>query len=436
MKSSGRLAAAIEVLTDFETRRVPLKTAMGDWGRQNRIAGAKDRAWISGLCLDVLRKRRSLSAQMGDDSARAAALAALKSIWGMSADEIEEVASEEPHGIGALTPAEKNGLAGDPPASVTAEIAGDYPDWLSPHIQRVFGSEAAAIMQAFTARADVDLRMNTLKASTDQSLKALAKIKGEDAPVLVTGARVPAPPAQERAAAVTVIPAFNKGWVEVQDIGSQIAASGAGDIKGKQVLDYCAGGGGKTLALSALMDNTGQLYAYDRDPRRLKPLFHRAKRAGLRNLQVRSPAGNEGMDDLEGKMDVVFVDAPCTGAGTWRRHPDTKWRLTDKQLETRMREQDQVLAQAAHYVRPGGRLVWVTCSFLMEENEDRLAAFLEASPEFTRQRAIDAITQSKLLRENGAEVLANCETSLGDLRLTPDKIRTDGFFICVLGRKA
>jgi 16S rRNA (cytosine967-C5)-methyltransferase len=199
-----------------------------------------------------------------------------------------------------------------------------------------------------------------------------------------------------------------------------------------QVLDYCAGGGGKTLALSALMENTGQLYAYDRDAHRLKPLFHRAKRAGVRNLQLRSPAGGEGLDDLVGKMDVVFVDAPCTGAGTWRRHPDTKWRLTEQQFKRRCEEQRQVLAQAAAFVKPGGRMVWVTCSFLMEENEDQLSAFLKTRPEFSMMPVMEAISASGLLTDEGHTVLETCLTPAGAIRLTPDKIRADGFFVTVL----
>ena len=426
MKLSGRISAAIEILEDFESRRVPLKTAIADWGRNNRYAGAKDRAWISGLCLDVLRRRRSLAETMGDDSARAAALGALRFMWRKELAELEEAAAEEPHGPGPLSDAEKEKLS-----ATEHGVAGDYPEWLAPHIARVFADQADAIMSAFSERADVDLRLNTL-TPPEKSLAALKSVKGEAVPILTTAARIAAPAPSEKAPGVTVIPAFNKGWVEVQDLGSQIAAAAAGDIKGKQVLDYCAGGGGKTLALAAMMENTGQLYAYDRDPRRLKPLYHRAKRAGVRNLQIRSPAGGEGLDDLHGKMDVVFIDAPCTGAGTWRRHPDTKWRLTEQQLERRMKEQDAVLKEAASFVKAGGRMIWVTCSFLMEENEDRLAAFMSDHNEFVFIPAIDTIASSGLLTEAGAAELAPCVTGEGALRLTPDKFRTDGFFVAVL----
>jgi 16S rRNA (cytosine967-C5)-methyltransferase len=453
MRLSGRLSAAIEILDDFEKRRVPLKTAIADWSRMNRYAGAKDRAWISGLCLDALRKRNSVAAMMGEQCPRALALGALRFLWAKPAEEIAEAAAEEPHGPGALSHdetlavGEDEGLSSSPCGAedVRAEerkvalcnphVAGDYPEWLSPQIERAFGENASVIMSAFAERADIDLRINTLKSSPEKVLSALKTVKAAAVPFLKTAARIAAPEPSEKAPGVTVIPAFNKGWVEVQDLGSQIAAAAAGDIKGAQVLDYCAGGGGKTLALAAMMENTGQLYAYDRDPRRLKPLFHRAKRAGVRNLQIRSPAGGEGLDDLAGKMDVVFIDAPCSGAGTWRRHPDTKWRLTEKQLQTRMSEQDQVLREAASFVKPGGRMVWVTCSFLMEENEDRLATFVKAHPQFSCVPVLEHIGGSGLLTDMGLAVIKRCVTTDDAIRLTPDKLRSDGFFMSVLNRK-
>ncbi len=480
MRLSGKISAAIEILADFNARRVPLKTAIADWSRHNRYAGAKDRAWISGLCLDVLRKRNSLAASMGEETPRALAFGALRFLWATPVDELSEAAAEEPHGPGALTetelktfqrsefPSPPRGEGGPkgrmrgkeahkdteeylPPhpellrnsdlspmgrggGNLPPHIVGDFPEWLTPHIVRVFGEDAGAAMAQLAERADVDLRVNTLKATPEKALAALKSVKGAAVPILTTAARIAAPDPSQKAPAVTVIPAFNKGWVEVQDLSSQIAAAAAGAVQGLQVLDYCAGGGGKTLALAAMMENTGQLYAYDRDPRRLKPLFHRAKRAGVRNLQIRSPAGDETFDDLADKMDVVFVDAPCSGAGAWRRHPDTKWRLTEKQLATRINEQDAVLREAARFVKPGGRMIWVTCSFLMEENEDRLAAFLDQHEDFARTPVLDAVATSGLLTDEGRAVLAPCVTDDGALRLTPDKLRGDGFFVAVLQR--
>ncbi len=433
MRMAGRLTAAIVILEDFERRRVPLKTALADWARGARYAGAKDRAAISGLCLDVLRRRRSLSAAVEDNSVRAALLAHLRFDQVMSVEAIAELASEAPHGPGALSEAELSRLS---PPIRPMPSPGDYPEWLEPSVQRAFGAGAGEEMGAFAARADIDLRLNTLKASTDKALAALETVGATAAPILKTAARIAAPSSGDRAPSVTVIPAFNKGWVEVQDLGSQIAAATAGDIQRAQALDYCAGGGGKTLALASLMRGTGQLYAYDDDARRLQPIYERARRAGVRNLQIINPATDKAaLEALAGRMDVVFVDAPCTGSGTWRRHPDTKWRLTPEQLERRMEEQDTVLREAARFVKPGGRLVYVTCSFLLEENEDRLSAFLAAHPDFTETSALAAIRESGLLIDGAAEVLSPCETPSGALRLTPARTRTDGFFIATLKRR-
>jgi 16S rRNA (cytosine967-C5)-methyltransferase len=193
----------------------------------------------------------------------------------------------------------------------------------------------------------------------------------------------------------------------------------AGEIKGRQVLDFCAGGGGKTLALAAVMGNTGQLYAYDSDARRLADTVRRAQRAGVRNLQVRSPIDPKALDGLDRRMDLVFVDAPCTGSGTWRRHPDAKWRLTAQQLARRIAEQDAVLAAAAAFVKPGGLLIYVTCSLLAEENEDRVAAFVAAHQDFAAEPVL----------LSGAE---QWRTEAGFLRLTPRTAATDGFFVAIL----
>lgn len=442
MREGGRVAAAIEILEDFERRRVPLKTAMADWARNARFAGAKDRAWISGLCLDVLRRRSSLGAAMGDPSARAATLAALRLMWGRSVEEIGALAAEEPHGPGALSEDEERKLSflAAPQAGevITGPLStpADFPDWLEPSVERAFGDKALDEMRAFSARADVDLRINTLQASVEKATDAVAAVGAVSHPYLKTALRIAAPDATDRTPAVTVIPAFNKGWVEVQDLGSQIAALAAGEVKGAQVLDLCAGGGGKTLALAALMANTGQLYAYDNDARRLQPLYERSRRAGVRNLQIVNPVTDKAsLDALAGKMDVVFVDAPCTGSGTWRRHPDTKWRLTEDQLKRRMSEQDGVLRDAARFVKPGGRIVYVTCSFLMEENEDRLASFVGHHTGFERLRTLDEISRAGLMTQEGLAALARCETEGGALRLTPARIGADGFFVSVLQRK-
>jgi 16S rRNA (cytosine967-C5)-methyltransferase len=353
MRDGGRLAAAIEVLQEIEQRHRPVKLALKAWGEGARYAGAKDRAWVSGLVLDVLRCKRSLAWRMGEDGVRAAALGALGFMWDWPLERIAEAAADAPHGPGTLTEAERAALESPRDlAEAPVPVQGDYPDWLDAELTRAFGDDRPAEAQALARRAPVDLRVNRLKTGPGKALKALEPLPARATGVLPEALRIEAPKADERAAAVEAMPAFVKGWVEVQDLGSQIAAACAGEVKGKQVLDLCAGGGGKTLALAAAMENTGQIYAYDADARRLTDTIRRSERAGVRNLQVRSPVKPDALKGLDGRMDLVFVDAPCTGTGSWRRHPDTKWRLTPQALERRTAEQDAVLDQAAAFVKP------------------------------------------------------------------------------------
>jgi 16S rRNA (cytosine967-C5)-methyltransferase len=423
MRDGGRIAAAVEVLADIEARRRPAHLALKAWGGEARYAGAKDRAFVSGLVLDVLRRRRSLAWMMAEESDRARTLGAVRYVWGWPLDRIEAAAAEL-HGPGELTETERLRLAQPVPLNdAPPPVVGDYPDWLDGPLARVFGEGRALEVQAMTARAPVDLRINTLKSDADHVLKALAPFHPELLGFPSGAVRIPPPAASERAAPVEAAPAFERGWFEVQDAGSQIAAATAGEVRGRQVLDFCAGGGGKTLALAAAMGNTGQLYAYDADARRLADTVRRSQRAGVRNLQVRSPIDPKALEGLEGRMDLVFVDAPCTGSGAWRRHPDTKWRLTPQQLERRLGDQNAVLAGAAPYVKPGGRLIYVTCSLLAEENDERVAAFAAAHPAFT----------SEAVELAGAEAW---RTPDGYLRMTPRTAGTDGFFVATMKRAA
>ena len=421
MRDGGRLTAAIEVLTEIETRHKPVRLAMKNWGEGARYAGSKDRAFISGLVLDVLRRRRSLGWRMGDESLRAAVLATLHLHWDWSIERLADAAGDEVHGHGPLTDAERQGLAAPrdltdaPPA-----VRGDYPDWLDASLARAFGDDRAEELAALAERAPVDLRVNTIKTDPQRALKAMTPFDAQPPGLMPNALRVAAPAAADRSGAVETIPQFSKGWFEIQDLGSQVAAASAGEVRGKQVLDLCAGGGGKTLALAAAMGNTGQIYAYDSDARRLVDTIRRGDRAGVRNLQIRTPLNPDPLKDLEGKMGVVFIDAPCSGTGSWRRHPDTKWKLTPDTLAKRQADQDQVLNDGALYVKPGGRMIYVTCSVLPEEDEDRVAAFLNRRPEFTRTPATADPELIKFL------------TADGDLRLTPRSSGTDGFYVAVL----
>ncbi|MDO9335649.1 MAG: RsmB/NOP family class I SAM-dependent RNA methyltransferase [Caulobacter sp.] len=420
MRDGGRIAAAIQVLDDIELRHKPVRQALKTWSDGARYAGSKDRAWVSGLALDVLRRQRSLAHLMGEESNRARALAALRWIWDWDLARITE-ACADPHGPGALTEHETAMLNAKPSLKgAKADVQGDYPDWIEASMARTFGKDRVEEGIAFAQRAPVDLRVNRLKSDAYEVLKALDGMGAEPAGVLPDALRVPAPAAAERAASVEIHPSFAMGWFEVQDLGSQMAAAVAGDVAGQQVLDYCAGGGGKTLALAAAMGNTGKIYAYDSDARRMTDIIPRATRAGVTNLELRTPLNKEPLNGLQGEMDLVFVDAPCTGSGTWRRHPDAKWRLTPDTLQRRLNEQRKVLDQASEFVKPGGRMVYVTCSFFVEENEQQVEAFLARN---------DAFRLRKLTR------FPEFTTPQGYLRLTPRTAGTDGFFAALLDRK-
>jgi len=423
VRDGGRLSAAIETLGEIEARHAPAHLALRSWGERARYAGAKDRAFVSGLVLDALRRRRSAAWRMGAETDRARALGVLRFAWDWPPERIA-AATAEPHGPGQLTEAERARLAEPVPLDeAPAPIAGDYPDWLDAPMERVFGAGRMAEGRALAERAPIDVRANRLKTDLAHVLKALAPFLPEPLDFPADAIRIAAPAASERAAPVEASPAFERGWFEVQDAGSQIAAAAAGEVAGAQVLDFCAGAGGKTLALASAMGNTGQLYAYDADARRLTETARRARRAGIRNLQVRSPIDPAALAGLAGRMDLVFVDAPCTGSGVWRRHPDAKWRLTPAQLGRRIVEQDAILAAAAGFVKPGGRLVYATCSLLAEENEDRAAAFLAARGDFAREPI-------------ALEAAAPWRTPEGVLRLTPARSATDGFFVAALRRRA
>ncbi len=435
MKDSGKLSGAIEVLTEFEARPAPFKACMTDWGRAHRFAGSGDRAWISDLCHDVLRRNQSLAFLMQDGTARALCLAALKHIWGWEDTRIAQVTEEEPYGPGALTKNETLILK-EPPVLADApdHIAGDYPEWLSGTLfAQTFDTVREG--QALALRAPVDLRTNKLKADQEKALKALAKSGGAQAKYCNSAIRIAAPKQNQRAAPLDALPAYQKGWVEVQDLGSQLVSLAAGNITGKQVLDYCAGAGGKTLAMASMAGNSGQIFAWDADGRRLAPIFDRLRRAGTRNVQVRSPVDGGMLNDLKGKMNVVFVDAPCSGSGTWRRKPDTKWRVTKKQLYQRLEQQDAVLLEAAEFVKPGGRLIYVTCSLLPEENGERIKKFIQTRSDFVVTNPVDQMEETGSLREGAAEELRNLIQSDGGLQLTPRASETDGFFVATLVKK-
>ena len=428
MRLPGRLAAAIEVLTDVETRHRPVSEALKAWGINNRFAGAGDRAAIGNLVYDALRRRASHAAAMGSDSPRALVLAVAMRDWGETPEALNAAFADDSHAPAALTDAEAAGATAD--LSNASPVAqSDFPEWLAPSLERAFGADWIAEGQAMAGRPSLDLRVNALKATPEKVMKSLARFAPQSAAIAPFGITMPAGPRDARTPNVTTDEGYQKGWFEVQDQGSQIVAALAGAREGEQVLDLCAGAGGKTLALAATMGNKGQIFAYDADRSRLAPIYDRLKRNGVRNAQVRAP--NPGaLDDLVGKLDRVVIDAPCTGTGTWRRRPDTKWKLTPELLAQRQTEQAALLAEGVRYLKPGGTLVYITCSILPEENDDQIAAFLADHPGFETLDVAKAWRQALT-----TDIPPGLVTAGGGICLTPRRTNTDGFY-CHLLRKA
>ncbi len=300
-------------------------------------------------------------------------------------------------------------------------------------LAQTFGDERAAEGAALATRAPLDLRVNTLKTTPDKALEALAHLEAKPARWSPLGLRI-ALTAEGKQPPVTSEPSFLKGWFEVQDEGSQLSALLTGAKPGEHVLDLCAGSGGKTLALAALMEGRGQIFSYDSDLRRLAPIHERVHRADAHNVQVKSPRGKQDvLADLVGKMDLVFLDAPCTGTGVWRRHPDAKWRMRPGALEQRVKEQAELLDAAVRYVKPGGRIAYVTCSLLDAENGAQLRAFLTRTPGFAIMPPAEV---ARSLGDRGFMLGKAALLSADGLLLTPRRTETDGFFISVLRRIA
>ena len=429
MRPAARIQAAIDVLTEMLGRYRPASAALADWGKAHRYAGSGDRSAIGTLVFDALRRRASATAILGADTPRAMVLGALRQVGGLSADEIAALCDGAQHAPANLSAAEAAALAGAVELSPAA--AAELPDWVLPLFVGVFGERAGAEGRALAERAPVDLRVNTLKSDVASALTALAAFEPQATTWSALGLRIAAPAGGKRQPNVEADLHHGRGWFEVQDEGSQVAAALTGAKPGERIFDLCAGAGGKTLAMAAAMGNRGVLVAYDADRIRLRPIMERLTRAGVTCVEPLSAGDLAQVSKRGPEFDCVLIDAPCTGSGTWRRKPDAKWRLKPKNLVTRLEEQRVVLAEAVRHVRPGGRLVYVTCSVFAAENGEQVTAFADSHPEFrvlSREEMGAAATPGAL-----GQVPVSATTGPG-LLLTPASHGTDGFYVAVLRR--
>ncbi len=408
----GLLAQAGEATARLLAFSGPADQALSAFFRAHRDLGQQDRAFVAEAAFAVLRRRRSLEAAAGTADPHALVAAAALKVLGLPTKALEGLLDADV--LVRIRAARSEGL---PPA-----VRADLPDWLWQRLVEQNGeAEAMRIAQGMLNAAPLDLRVNLARASREEIVSGLKadEIECEPTPYSPAGIRLAGKPAINRH------PLFTKGLVEVQDEGSQILAWLVAPRRGEMAADYCAGAGGKTLALAMLMRGSGRLYAMDVSAKRLSELAPRAARAGVTSIHTVALSGDHDAraKRLAGKLDRVLVDAPCSGFGTLRRNPDLKWRHGPEAVRELGAKQLRILGTASRLVKPGGRLVYATCSILQEENEAVVAAFAAAQGDF-RRLSCDEILAAQRIGISTGEML----------RLWPHVHRTDGFFAAAFER--
>jgi 16S rRNA (cytosine967-C5)-methyltransferase len=415
------LDQAITVTDELLHFQQPADAVLSAYFRAQRC-GPRERAFIAEAAYAVLRRKRSLEAWIGMEGRGAGVkllvLAALVRHCGVSRRMLEEALS-------ARDAPWLDELKAKPEPALSLAEQADLPDWLVERLgARMDEAQLLELARALNQPAPLDLRVNALKADRAAVLAKLEQdgIAAAACPYAPEGIRLAGKPALAKH------PLFLDGSIEVQDEGSQLLGHLLAPRRGEMVVDFCAGAGGKTLLLGALMRSTGRLYAFDVSDRRLAKLKPRLARSGLSNVHpaVLAHENDTHVKRLAGKCDRVLVDAPCSGLGTLRRNPDLKWRQTPQSVAELTAKQAAILAAAARLLKPGGRLVYATCSLLPEENEQIVAAFLAAHPGFARRPAREVLAAQGI----------NVELPGDDLHLLPHVHGTDGFYAAVLERQA
>ena len=432
MTPAARLAAAASILDSIAQGRQPAEAVLKAWGTANRYAGSKDRRAIADRVYKVLRARgRLVWAMGGREDGRALVIGSLSLIDALPLEEIEALHAGDGYGPRPLSKQERSRLTAAGEGELPGWVASGLPEFAVEDFKATYGDRwAEEARELMAPRAPIDLRVNGLlatKAEVEAELKE-AGLAPEPTPFSTFGLRLPSEPPPN----VQALDAFKSGHIEIQDEGSQIVSWLAGAKPGMTVVDYCAGGGGKTLALAQAMQAQGTLVACDVVQKRLDNIRPRLTRAGVAADLCLLGQNGGGIEDLNGQADVVFVDAPCSGSGTWRRRPEDAWRLTTDEVEKLHALQVRILSQASQLVKPGGRLVYVTCSMLSRENEASVTAFEAAHAEFTPVAVAEALSEAALNSEGAATLAAKADGHR--LRLSPASTNTDGFFVAIYER--
>ncbi|MEO8848004.1 MAG: RsmB/NOP family class I SAM-dependent RNA methyltransferase [Casimicrobiaceae bacterium] len=414
---ANQIAGLAAAIAEVGTLQFPADAMLHHYFRAHREMGQQDRAFVSEGVFAYLRRRRSLQVLAQSDDPRKLALALLVRDFHVSVRDVEPLINNPEAGWLAAFKSRVH-------ETLEPAVAADVPDWLWDRLGAAYGdAQRAAYVLAWQSPAPLDLRVNPAKISRDD---ALAHLRTHDfdatpTPYSPLGIRVEGRPPLTRE------PLFEDGSLEIQDEGSQLIGYAMAPRRGEMVADFCAGAGGKTLLLGALMRSSGRLYAFDVVDKRLANLKPRLARSGLSNVhpQLLTSERDPRVKRLAGKLDRVLVDAPCTGFGTLRRNPDLKWRQTEHDLAELVVKQAAILASAATLVKPGGRLVYATCSVLPDENDAIVDAFLAAHPQFRNGDVAAEFVRAKIALDTGPR-----------LRVSPQQHGCDGFFGAILERSA
>lgn len=415
--------ALLELATDLLHKVLqfdsPADRVVSDFFRTNRALGQRERHTLAETTYTVLRQRllyqHLAQSGKGEMERRLAILA-----WQGNEGFLRAALSEpEQQWLAQVQAVDRSALP--------EKLRHNLPEWLADTLKAALGDEFWPLVESLNASAPLDLRVNTFKAKREDVAKALAdaRIDAQPTPYSPWGLRVQGKPALNK------LEVFTRGEVEVQDEGSQLLSLLTDPKRGEMVVDFCAGAGGKTLALGAAMRNTGRLYAFDTSGHRLAALKPRLARSGLSNVYPAQIAHerDERIKRLAGKIDRVLVDAPCSGLGTLRRNPDLKWRQSPESIEELRVKQAAILAGAARLVKPGGRLVYATCSVLEQENEAIVTEFTAAHGKDFKPLPVAELLEKAHVADAGSLVRGDC------LRLWPHRHGTDGFFAAAWERR-